>query len=169
MAHRQPRNPVTAGSESQLGRNPRRDPQGSSSPLIPSTIQVLSEENKKRIQEWEVERKEERKSTELYRARCTADKTEMYQLLGFYTVFQGVVFNTVATSTKLTCQTSWLPAVLSILICVSTATSVHYKLTDYESDTLRLINSQNIEQVRSLPFTCSKLILLCKHNLKSFL
>jgi hypothetical protein len=76
----------------------------------------------------------------------------MYQLLGFYSVFQGVVFNTVATSTKLTCQSSWLPAVLSLLIFVSTATSVHYKLTDYESDTLRLVNSQNIEQVRQTHF-----------------
>ena len=172
MAHRQPRNPVTAGSESELRRNPHRDPQGSSStssPLIPSTVRLLSEENKKRIQEWETERKKERKSTELYRARHTADKTEMYQLLGFYSVFQGVVFNTVATSTKLTCQTSWLPAVLSLLIFVSITTSVHYKLTDYESDMLRLVNSQNIEQVRSLRFTCGKLILLCKYNPQLFL
>lgn len=112
----------------------------------------LSEENKRLLKKWEIERKEERKSLELYRARCTADKTEMYQLLGFYIVFQGVVFNTVATSQKLTCQTSALPAVLSLLVLTGTAISVHFKLTDYESDKRRLINSENIEEVHFFPF-----------------
>lgn len=101
------------------------------------------------LEDLEKENKAERKNVELYRARCTADKTELYQLVGFYSVFQGVVFSAVANSAKsiLTCQTSLLPALLSLLVSVATAISVHYKLRDYEIDRRKLIKSENLVEV----------------------
>ena len=101
------------------------------------------------LEDLEKENKAERKNVELYRARCTADKTELYQLVGFYSVFQGVVFGAVTNSAKsiLTCQTSLLPALLSLLVSVATAISVHYKLRDYEIDRRKLIKSENLVEV----------------------
>ncbi|CAM6022779.1 unnamed protein product [Sphagnum balticum] len=58
-------------------------------------------------------------------------KAELYRLLGFYIVFQGVVFTAVAPSKTLYCLSSWAPASLSLLVSGITVVSVHYKLTDY--------------------------------------
>ena len=79
---------------------------------------------------WRRRAREETQNVELYRKRCTFDKTELYHLLGFYSVFQGVVLGAVATSARsiLACQTSLLPVLLSLLVSVATAISVHYKL-----------------------------------------
>ena len=101
------------------------------------------------LKDLEEESKEERKNIELYRKRCTFDKTELYHLLGFYSVFQGVVFGAVATSARsiLVCQTSLLPVLLSLLVSVATAISVHYKLRDYKIDKRKLINSENLAEV----------------------
>ena len=110
------------------------------------------------LEECMIERKEARKDVELYRSRCIADKTELYQLLAFYSVFQGVVFNTVATSAKLTCQTSMLPVFVTFLAYVAAAASVHYKLTDYRVDKHKLLNGEDILAVRSLrstSFSCA--------------
>jgi hypothetical protein len=146
---------VTDGSEPDIQRIPAADPPSTSpasSPPTPSAAAAAplhSVRHEKLLQEWGTERKEEREIKELYRARCTSNKTEMYQLMGFFSVFQGVVFSTVATSTKLTCQTSLLPALLSFLVFIGTAISVHNKFNDYELDTQKLINSENTEEVRS--------------------
>jgi len=116
-----------------------QDHQPAQNPPVPPLDHAL-------LDDLEKENKAERKNVELYRARCTADKKELYNLVGFYSVFQGVVFSAVANSARsiLTCQTSLLPALLSLLVSVATAISVHYKLRDYEKDRRKLIKSQNL-------------------------
>jgi hypothetical protein len=119
-----------------------QDHQPAQNPPVPPLDHAL-------LDDLEKENKAERKNVELYRARCTADKKELYNLVGFYSVFQGVVFSAVANSARsiLTCQTSLLPALLSLLVSVATAISVHYKLRDYEKDRRKLIKSQNLVEV----------------------
>ncbi|KAG0578401.1 hypothetical protein KC19_4G019900 [Ceratodon purpureus] len=120
------------------------DTQGLKSSGDPQSSSSISDENNSRLEDLKTERKEELQNAALYTARCTSHKTDLYQLLGFYTVFQGVVFNTVATSPKLTCQTSLLPAILCILAFVGVLCSVLYKLDDYKTDKQKLIKSEHL-------------------------
>jgi hypothetical protein len=93
------------------------------------------------------EDEENRRNVEVSRARCESDKKDVYHLVGFYSVFQGVVFGAVANSPILTCQTSLLPALLSLLVSVATAIAIHYKLRDFEIDRRKLIKSENLVEV----------------------
>jgi hypothetical protein len=68
---------------------------------------------------------------ELQGTKLPNSKTELYQLLGFYVVFQGVVFTAVAQSITLYCLSSWAPTSLSLLVSAITVVGVHNKLTDY--------------------------------------
>ena len=132
-----PASPARAGSSATS-----QDHQPGQNPPVPPLARPL-------LKDLEKENKEERKNVELYRARCTSDKTELYHLMGFYSVFQGVVFSNVANSPRniLTCQISLLPALLSLLVSVATAISVHFKLRDYEIDRRKLIKSENLVEV----------------------
>lgn len=94
------------------------------------------------LQDWEDEKKQQLASVESYRGRCHAAKSDLYQLMGFYFVFQGVVFTAVSSSSRLTCQTSFLPAVLSGLASIATAASIHLKLTYYSIQKLKFIRAE---------------------------
>ncbi|CAM6018638.1 unnamed protein product [Sphagnum balticum] len=65
------------------------------------------------------------------RTRSINTKNELYQLIGFYSVFQGVVLTAVAQTNLIRCSQSWGPASLSLLASVSTIASVYAKLKDY--------------------------------------
>lgn len=53
---------------------------------------------------------------------------ELYQIIGFYALFQGVIFTAVAQSNLLTCADSWAPAVASVAVSVGTICGVVAKL-----------------------------------------
>ncbi|KAG0625225.1 hypothetical protein M758_2G037900 [Ceratodon purpureus] len=107
------------------------------------------------LQDWDDEKKQMLLSVESYRGRCNAAKAELYQLMGFYSVFQGVVFTAVSTASKLTCETSFFPAVLSGLASIATIVSVHYKLDYYTIEKVKFLKAQHqsgniINKVRKL-------------------
>jgi len=59
---------------------------------------------KRVLQEWEKRFKVESLSVEKITARATVIKNELYQLVGFYSVFQGVVLTAVAQTNLIKCQ-----------------------------------------------------------------
>jgi hypothetical protein len=65
---------------------------------------------KRVLQEWEKRFKVESLSVEKITARATVIKNELYQLVGFYSVFQGVVLTAVAQTNLIKCNQSWGPA-----------------------------------------------------------
>jgi len=83
------------------------------------------------LRDWEKNYKVARERIEKKETRTINAKAELYQLLGFYSVFQGVVLTAVAQSNTLYCLSSWGPASLSLLASAVTVVSVHYKLTNY--------------------------------------
>ncbi|CAK9867838.1 unnamed protein product [Sphagnum jensenii] len=92
------------------------------------------EKNKKlkvTLREWEKRYKVARERIEKKSARASNAKNELYQLIGFYSVFQGVVLTAVAQSSTIFCKQSWGPASLSLLASIVTVLSVHFKLIDY--------------------------------------
>lgn len=99
------------------------------------------------LQEWEEEKKQVLLSVESYRGRCIAVKSELYQLIGFYSVFQGVVFTASATASKVTCHSSFCPALLSLLVSVATAFSVHEKLTYYDEQKGKFLTAESRKAV----------------------
>ena len=100
------------------------------------------------LQDWEDEKKQQLASVESYRGRCDATKSDVYRLMGFYFVFQGVVFTAVSSSSRLTCQTSFLPVVLSALASIATVVSIHLKLTYYSTHKLKFIRAEQESDVR---------------------
>jgi hypothetical protein len=83
------------------------------------------------LRDWEKSYKVARERIEKKETRTINAKAELYQMLGFYSVFQGVVLTAVAQSNTLYCLSSWAPASLSLLVSAVTVVSVHYKLTNY--------------------------------------
>jgi hypothetical protein len=92
------------------------------------------EKNKKlkvTLREWEKRYKVARERIEKKSTRAINAKNELYQLIGFYSVFQGVVLTAVAQSSTIFCKQSWGPASLSLLASIVTVLSVHFKLINY--------------------------------------
>jgi hypothetical protein len=92
------------------------------------------EKNKKlkvTLREWEKRYKVARERIEKKSTRAINAKNELYQLIGFYSVFQGVVLTAVAQSSTIFCKQSWGPASLSLLASIVTVLSVHSKLISY--------------------------------------
>jgi hypothetical protein len=84
------------------------------------------------LEEWEKQFKASRDSRLQQEAQLTNAKNELYQWIGFYSVFQGVVFTGVALSNTLGCRQSWGPTSLSLIASIVTIVNVHFKLLDYE-------------------------------------
>jgi hypothetical protein len=83
------------------------------------------------LREWEKRYKVARERIEKKSTRAINAKNELYQLIGFYSVFQGVVLTAVAQSSTIFCKQSWGPASLSLLASIVTVLSVHSKLISY--------------------------------------
>jgi hypothetical protein len=81
--------------------------------------------------DWEEQFKLASSRIEKKRTRSINAKNELYQLIGFYSVFQGVVLTSVAQTNLIRCSQSWGPASLSLLASVATIASVYAKLKDY--------------------------------------
>ncbi|KAG0627001.1 hypothetical protein M758_2G166800 [Ceratodon purpureus] len=68
----------------------------------------------------------ERKETLSYHV-----KNEIYQLIGFFIVFQGVILTTVSQSNNLRCENWWSPFALSAIATIVTLGGVVLKSFDY--------------------------------------
>ncbi len=60
-------------------------------------------------------------------------KADLYQFIGLYSVFQGVILTAVAQSNALSCNISWAPGLLSLFASVVTLASVYSKLSYYHN------------------------------------
>jgi len=94
------------------------------------------------LKEWEDAKKQSLLKIESYRGRCIAAKTELYQLMGFYSLFQGVVFSAVCNGSKLSCSAQYFPMALSFLTFFATAVSVHFKLAFYKTEKSKFIKAE---------------------------
>jgi len=83
------------------------------------------------LEEWEKPSKASEHSQVQREARLQNAKNEVYQWIGFYSVFQGVVVTAVAQSNTLGCRQSWGPTSLSLIASIVTIVTVHFKLVEY--------------------------------------
>lgn len=84
------------------------------------------------LHEWEDSLKKALLGVQFRRTSCINVKNELYQLIGFYIVFQGVVLTAVAQASLLIkCHTSWGPASLSLLASIAAIPAVHDRLKEY--------------------------------------
>ncbi len=92
-----------------------------------------------------------RERIETKTTRTNNAKNDLYQWIGFFSVFQGVVLTAVAQSSTLGCQQSWAPASLSLIASVVTIVSVHFKLKSYRALEVNLANETHDSKVRTFP------------------
>lgn len=83
------------------------------------------------LDSWQNKYTESLVTIENKRSRKNSAKNEVYQLLGFYAVFQGVVLTAVTTASTLQCYNSWGALALSALVSFAALLSIHAKLKDY--------------------------------------
>jgi hypothetical protein len=103
---------------------------------------------KRVLQEWEKLFKVESLKVEKITARAIVVKNELYQLVGFYSVFQGVVLTAVAQTNLIKCNQSWGPAALSVLASIATLAGVCSKLNSYNKVKRTLKKATNDLKVR---------------------
>jgi hypothetical protein len=100
------------------------------------------------LAEWQRRYKIARNRVETKRTRSINVKNELYQLIGFYSVFQGVVLTAVAQASTVKCHTSWGPASLSAMASIATLFSVHNKFRDYNTLDSDMNEEQDDAKVR---------------------
>jgi hypothetical protein len=83
------------------------------------------------LDDWQKQFKVARDRIETKSTRTNNAKNDLYQWIGFFSVFQGVILTAVAQSSTLGCQQSWAPAALSLIASLVTVVSVHFKLVNY--------------------------------------
>jgi uncharacterized membrane protein YkgB len=84
------------------------------------------------LEDWEKQFKASRDSRLQQEAQLKNAKNEVYEWIGFNSVFQGVVITGVALSNTLGCRQSWGPTSLSLIASIVTIVTVHFKLLDYD-------------------------------------
>ena len=84
--------------------------------------------HKKALEVWQNKEVLFTKRVERKKSKVAELKNEVYQLIGFFSVFQGVVLTAVAQASQLHCPTRWIPISLSILASVVTIAGVIQKL-----------------------------------------
>jgi hypothetical protein len=121
-------------------------------------LEIDKEPKLKRIlTEWEKRFEVSSLRIEKKNTRSINAKNELYQLIGFYSVFQGVVLTSVAQTNLIQCQQSWGPVSLSLLASIVTIVSVYIKLKNYSDHRKALEEEIALSQVRAflsphLPF-----------------
>jgi hypothetical protein len=105
------------------------------------SLRIIDEDPVKKLflQNWETERSDLKKKINSKLTDLITVKAALYQFIGLYSVFQGVILTAVAQSSALSCNISWAPGLLSLFASVVTLASVHSKLDYY-------YNQQNIVQ-----------------------
>ncbi len=118
--------------------------------------------------DWEEQFKLASSRIEKKRTRSINAKNELYQLIGFYSVFQGVVLTSVAQTNLIRCSQSWGPASLSLLASVATIASVYAKLKDY-SQLMRALEEETQDSKVSVSIlreiSLVEMVLLCRRAL----
>lgn len=127
------------------------------------------------LTDWEKRFKVALSRIEKKRTRSINTKNELYQLIGFYSVFQGVVLTAVAQTNLIRCSQSWGPSSLSLLASVATIASVYAKLKDYSQLRRSLEEETNDSRVSVSIFreislveflrTLVEMVLLCRRVL----
>jgi hypothetical protein len=113
-------------------------------------LEIDSEPKLKRIlTEWEKRFEVSSLRIEKKSTRSINAKNELYQLIGFYSVFQGVVLTAVAQTSLIRCQQSWGPVSLSLLASIATIVSVYIKLKNYSDHRKALEEETAISKVRA--------------------
>jgi hypothetical protein len=108
---------------------------------VPKLKRILTEwENRFQVSTLRIEKKS---------TRSINAKNELYQMIGFYSVFQGVVLTAVAQTSLIQCQQSWGPASLSLLASIATIVSVYIKLKSYSQHTKALEEERVDSKVRA--------------------
>ncbi|CAK9224351.1 unnamed protein product [Sphagnum troendelagicum] len=110
---------------------------------------------KRILTEWEKRFEVSSLRIEKKNTRSINAKNELYQLIGFYSVFQGVVLTAVAQTSLIQCQQSWGPVSLSLLASIATIVCVYIKLKDYSDHRKALEEETAIS--KALHFRISKL------------
>jgi hypothetical protein len=100
------------------------------------------------LDDWEKQFKVARDRIETKTSRANNAKNDLYQWIGFFSVFQGVVLTAVAQSSTFGCRQSWAPASLSLIASLVTVVSVHFKLINY--DDLKANLSKELSQSKVL-------------------
>jgi hypothetical protein len=83
---------------------------------------------KKALDVWESKRENHVNYIDRTKSNVAEVKNEIYQLIGFFSVFQGVLLTAVAQASQLHCPTSWIPISLSLFASVVTIAGVIQKL-----------------------------------------
>jgi hypothetical protein len=103
------------------------------------------------LKDWEKQFKVARERIETKTTRTNSAKKDLYQWIGFFSVFQGVVLTAVAQSSTLGCHQSWAPALLSLIASVVTIVSVRFKLKSYRALEVNLEDETYYSTVRTFP------------------
>lgn len=83
------------------------------------------------LKDWQSKLKESQERKERKQSLSLNVKNEIYQLIGFFILFQGVVLTTVSQATQLTCHTWWGPFALSLLASLTTLVGVCNKFHNF--------------------------------------
>ncbi|KAG0632511.1 hypothetical protein M758_1G333200 [Ceratodon purpureus] len=98
---------------------------------------------------WKEERQRYKGEQESRKAEIRESKTEIYQMIGFYSVLQGVLFQGVSSMAKL--ESGWkifiFSATLSVLASAATIGVVDLKLRDLKQSTMQFSDAQKMVQV----------------------
>lgn len=111
------------------------------------------EHNKKikvALKNWELKRKEHENRLDRKEVRSGQCKNEVYQLVGYFVVFQGVMFTAVAQSNMLFCKNVWSPVLLSVLASIATIAGVSQKLQSFQSLEVTIASEKQTAQVSSI-------------------
>ncbi|KAG0577582.1 hypothetical protein KC19_5G166400 [Ceratodon purpureus] len=104
-----------------------------------------NELHKKALEDWERKGKLLTAKVERKKKRSGNLRNEVYQLIGFFSVFQGVVLTAVSQSNLLHCNNLWCPIVLSGLASIVTLAGVRQKL-----DTISALDKTILAEEASL-------------------
>lgn len=89
--------------------------------------------HKKALEEWDRKEKLFASRVERKTNKVGNLKNEVYQLIGLFSVFQGVVLTAVSQSNLLHCNNRWSPILLSVLASIVTIAGVAQKLLQISS------------------------------------
>jgi hypothetical protein len=113
------------------------------------TLRIIDEDPEKKLflQNMETERSDFNKKINSKSTDVITVKGDLYQFIGLYSVFQGVILTAVAQSNALSCNISWAPGLLSFFASVVTLASVYSKLYYYHNQKNIVDNWKNVETV----------------------
>jgi len=97
------------------------------------SLRIIDKDPEKKLflKNWETKRSDLNKKINSKSTDVITVKGDLYQFIGLYSVFQGVILTAVAQSNSLSCNSAWAPGLLSLFASVVTLASVYSKLHNY--------------------------------------